>query len=40
MPRPLKKPEDKMKRLLIANIQYESEIREIDRKGQALVAHC
>lgn len=40
MPRPLKKPEDKMKRLLIANIQYESEIREIDRKEQALVAHC
>lgn len=29
-----------MKRQLIANIQYEAEIRSIDREGQALVAHC
>lgn len=40
MPRKLAKPEDKMKRQLIANIQYEAEIRSIDREGQALVAHC
>lgn len=40
MPRKLAKPEDKMKRQLIANIKYESELRAIDREGQALVAHC
>ena len=40
MPRKLAKPEDQMKRQLIANIQYEAEIRSIDREGQALVAHC
>lgn len=40
MPRKLAKPEDKMKRQLIANIKYEAEIRSIDREGQALVAHC
>ena len=40
MPRKLAKPEDQMKRQLIANIQYEAEIRSIDREGQALVARC
>ena len=40
MPRKLAKPEDQMKRQLIANKQYEAENRSIDRAGQALVAHC
>lgn len=40
MPRKLAKPEDQMKRQLIANIQYEAEIRSIDREGQALVTQC
>lgn len=40
MPRTITKPEDKVKRLLISNIEYECSLRDISRKRQCLIAQC
>lgn len=40
MPKMIAKPEDKIKRLLISNIEYECSIRGISRERQRLITQC
>ena len=40
MPKLIAKPDDKLKRLLITNIEYECSIRDINKKRQLLIAQC
>lgn len=40
MPKTIAKPEDKTKRLLISNIEYECSVRDINRKRQRIIAQC
>lgn len=40
LPRVLKLPEDKVKKLLISNIEYECSIRDISRERQRLITQC
>ena len=40
MPKLITKSEDKVKRLLISNLEYECSIRGIDLKRQTIIAQC
>lgn len=40
MPKLLKPPDDKVKKLLISNIEYECSIRGISRERQRLITQC
>lgn len=40
MPKMIKPPEDKVKNLLISNIEYECSIRGISREQQRLIVQC
>lgn len=40
MPKLIAKPDDKLKRVLITNIEYECSIRDINTKRQLLIAQC
>lgn len=40
MPKIIAKPEDKFKRFLISNIEYQCSIRGISREEQSVIARC
>lgn len=40
MPKVLKPPDDKKKKLLLSNIEYECSVRGINRERQRLIAQC